>query len=92
MYCTFSRWLFGDKLLTTRPPCRIALFTALALGSRAVNAIRHGERVVTSTYFDVEISNQGVSSSIPKPTPTGLVRDSSSQSSLPMGFSTCIFR
>ena len=28
MYCKFSRRLFGDKLLTTLPPYRIALFTA----------------------------------------------------------------
>ena len=38
-YCTFSRRLFGDKLLTTRPPCRIALFTALALGRFAPSGL-----------------------------------------------------
>ena len=40
--------------------CHIALFTALALGrfgSRAVNAIRHRERVVTSTYISYVQSN-----------------------------------
>ena len=43
-YGTFSKWLFGRKLLTTCPLCRI-VFTA-----GAVNAIRHGEHVVTSMY------------------------------------------
>ena len=48
-----SRRLFCDKPLTIRSPCRIALFTALALGSRAVNTIQHRERVVTSTYTNI---------------------------------------
>ena len=38
-YSTFSRRLFGDKLLTTRHPCRIALFTALALGRFAPSGL-----------------------------------------------------
>ena len=46
MYTTIHTFVY--VLVTTRSLCRIALYTALrALGSRAVNTIRHSEHVVS---------------------------------------------
>ena len=47
--------LFGNKLVTTRPHCGITVLTALALGSRAINAILQRGRVVTSTYLYINV-------------------------------------